>query len=292
MFTKKMKKATAFICAAFVGAAGLTGCSNTSSSSDGETIKIGFVNWAECVAVSNIWENILEEQGYEVELTQLDVAPLFVGMSQGSVDIFLDAWLPTTHSNYWEQYEGDLYDAGVWYEESAKLGIVVPSYVTIDSLEDFNGVADQFDNEIIGIEPGAGMMKTTAQVLEDYGMDDTTLVQGSEAAMLAALSKAYEKNEWIAVTGWSPHWMFASYDLKYLEDPKGNFGSAEQLHTLLNDDFAQANPEVTAMLERFSMGDQEIGSVEKLINDGMDPSDAAKQWIEDNQDLVDSWIGE
>lgn len=292
MFTKKMKKTTALICAAFLSAAGLTGCSNTSSTSDGETITIGFVNWAECVAVSNIWENILEEQGYDVELTQLDVAPLFVGMSQGSVDIFLDSWLPTTHSNYWEEYQGDLYDAGVWYEEPARLGIVVPSYVTIDSLEEFNGVADQFDNEIIGIEPGAGMMKTTAQVIEDYGMDDTTLVQGSEAAMLAALSKAYEKNEWIAVTGWSPHWMFASYDLKYLEDPKGDFGSAEQLHTLMNNDFAQANPEVTAMLEKFSMGDQEIGSVEKLINDGMDPSDAAKQWIEDNQDLVDSWIGE
>lgn len=292
MFTKKMKKATAITTAAFLTAAGLSGCSNTTGSAEGETITIGFVNWAECVAVSNIWENVLEEQGYDVELKQLDVAPLFVGLSQGDVDIFLDAWLPTTHANYWEEYQDDLYDAGVWYEESAKLGIVVPSYVTVDSLDDFNSVADQFDNEIIGIEPGAGMMKTTAEVISDYGMTNTTLVQGSEAAMLAALEKAYSNNEWIAVTGWSPHWMFASYDLKYLDDPRGNFGAAEQLHTLLNGEFAQANPELTAMMEKFSMGDQEIGTIEKLINDGMEPSDAASEWVKDNQELVNSWLGE
>ncbi len=291
MFTNKTKKATTMICAAALMAAGLSGCSNTGSTANGETITIGYVSWAECVAVSNIWENVLEEQGYDVELTQLDVAPLFVGMSQGSVDIFLDSWLPTTHSNYWEEYQDVLYDAGVWYEEPAKLGIVVPQYVTIDSLEEFDSVSEKFDNQIIGIEPGASMMKTTEQLIEAYGMDDTTLVQGSEAAMLAALSKAYEKNEWIAVTGWSPHWMFASYDLKYLEDPKASYGEEEQLHTLMNGEFADANPEITAMLENFSMGDDEIGSIEKLINDGMDPSDAAKQWIEDNRELVDSWIG-
>ena len=287
----KLKKATTMSLAALMVAAGLSGCSNTTSSTDDKKITIGFVNWAECVAVSNIWENILEEQGYEVELTQLDVAPLFVGMAQGDVDIFLDSWLPITHSNYWEEYQDDLYDAGVWYEESAKLGIVVPSYVTIDSLEEFNSVAAQFDNEIVGIEPGAGMMKTTAEVIDEYGMTGTTLVQGSEAAMLAALDKAYSNGEWIAVTGWSPHWMFASYDLKYLADPMGKFGSAEEIHTLMNKDFAQSNAEVTTMMENFSMGDQEIGNVEKLINDGMDPADAAKQWIEDNQDIVNSWIG-
>ncbi len=290
MFTKKFNKLIAGSLAATMATVGLAGCSN--SSTDGkETITIGYVNWAECVAVTNIWANILEEQGYNVELTQLDVAPLFVGLSEGDVDIFMDAWLPVTHATYWDEYQDDLYDAGVWYEESAKIGITVPSYVTIDSMDEFNAVADQFDDQIIGINPGAGIMSATEGAIEAYGLDSTTLVQGSEAAMVASLEKAYEDNEWIAITGWSPHWMFASFDLKYLEDPQGSFGAEEQIHTLLNADFAEANPEVTAMMEAFSMSDNQIGTIEKYINDGMAEDAAAEQWIDENSDAVDAWLG-
>ena len=57
--------------------------------------------------------------------------------------------------------------------------------------------------------------------IEDYGLDHWTLVEGSSAAMVAELKKAYDAEKPIIVTGWSPHWMFSSFDLKYLDDPKG-----------------------------------------------------------------------
>ena len=44
--------------------------------------------------------------------------------------------------------------------------------------------------EIIGIEPGAGLMKLTKTAIEDYGLDDWKLVEGSSAAMVAELKKA------------------------------------------------------------------------------------------------------
>lgn len=267
----------------------IVGCSNSTASEDKGTVKIGYVNWAECVAVSNLWQVILEDQGYTVELTQLDVAPLFVGLSEGDLDVFMDSWLPITHETYWTEYQDSLEDYGTWYEGSAKIGIVVPQYVTIDSIEEMKDESDKFGNQIVGIDPGAGIMKATDRANESYDLGFEVL-QSSESAMMAALDKAYQNNEWIAITGWSPHWMFAEYDLKYLDDPKGEYGESEEIHTLANKEFSTQQPEVAAMLKNFSMSDQQIGSLEALINEGMTPTEAAQQWIEENQDVVDSWI--
>ena len=96
-----------------------------------------------------------------------------------------------------------------------------------------NEIGAQTDYEIIGIEPGAGLMKLTKNAIEDYGLDDWQLVEGSSAAMVAELKKAYNNKEPIIITGWSPHWMFSSFDLKYLEDPNGSFGGAEDINTIV-----------------------------------------------------------
>src|SRR5690606_26392031 len=75
--------------------------------------------------------------------------------------------------------------------------------------------------KIDGIDPGAGMMAVSREVLATYGLDGYELVEGSEFAMLTELSRALKREGWICVLAWSPHWIFAAYDLKYLEDPKG-----------------------------------------------------------------------
>lgn len=292
---KESKKLLIFVLVAIMVMSLATGCagdsqpSENNTSADNETIDIGYVNWAECIAVSNLWKVILEDQGYDVKLTQLDVAPLFVGLSKGDIDFFMDSWLPVTHESYWQEYKDKLDDYGVWYQSPAKIGLVVPEYVTINTIEQMKDEADKFNNEIIGIDPGAGIMKAASRANETYDLN-FKIVQGSEAAMVSALNKAYAKNEWIVITGWSPHWKFAKYDLKYLEDPKMEFGEAEELHTLANKNFTSSQPEITAMLKKFKMSDSQIGSLEGLIDDGMDPVDAAKKWIEDNQDTVDEWI--
>lgn len=268
-----------------------SGVGNQNQNQGKGDVDIGYVNWAECVAVSNLWKVILEEEGYNVKLTQLDVAPLFVGLNKGDIDVFMDSWLPITHETYWEKYKENLEDYGIWYEESAKIGIVVPEYVNIDSIGDLKNNADKFESEIIGIDPGAGIMKAADRANEDYGLD-FEVVQGSEPAMMAALDKAYDDEDWIAITGWSPHWMFAKYELKYLQDPEKSFGKEEEIHILANKNFSEEQPEVAAMLKKFKMTDKQIGSLEGLINEGMEPTDAAKQWKQDNQDVIDTWMSE
>ena len=41
------------------------------------------------------------------------------------------------------------------------------------------------------------------------------LLESSTAGMLASLDAAIRNEEPIVVTGWTPHWKFSAYDLKY-----------------------------------------------------------------------------
>ncbi|MDR3542239.1 MAG: glycine betaine ABC transporter substrate-binding protein [Desulfosporosinus sp.] len=253
------------------------------------TVKIGYINWQEDIAVTYLWQEILKEKGYQVELVNVDVAPLFVGLNKGDLDIFLDSWLPKTQQAYWEKYKDKLDDYGSWYQGEAKIGLVVPKYVSINSINQLNDQKNNFNGQIIGIDPGAGIMKTTDKAIKDYSLN-YEIVQGSEAAMLATLDKAYKENKWVVITGWSPHWMFSKYELKYLSDPNKAFGEAEGLHILANKEFTQKQPAIGAMLKKFKLNDQQVGSLESLINQGLSPQDAAKKWIQDNKTLVNSWL--
>jgi glycine betaine/proline transport system substrate-binding protein len=151
-------------------------------------------------------------------------------------------------------------------------------------------VGEQLDHKIIGIDPGAGLMKITIdEVLPEYGLDDWEVVEGSGAAMTAALKKAYDKEEPIVVTGWSPHWMFSNYDLKYLEDPKGTYGGAEDVNTIVRLGLEKDHPNAYKLLDQFEWKPENIEEVMGLIQGGLDAPEAAEKWVSDNEEIVKAW---
>ncbi len=203
--------------------AGCAGGTGDSGAAESKEVKLGAVNWAEGIAMTNLAKAVLEEKmGYSVEITVADVAPIFASVASGDYDAFMDAWLPLTHETYMEEYGEKLVDLGHNFE-GAKIGLVVPSYVDIDSIEEMNANADKFDGQIVGIDAGAGIMKATENVITDYDLSNIELMASSGPMMTAALKKAVDEGEWVAVTGWKPHWKFARWDLKFLDDPKGDF---------------------------------------------------------------------
>ncbi|BFT69439.1 glycine/proline betaine ABC transporter substrate-binding protein OpuAC [Paenibacillus sp. P36] len=151
-------------------------------------------------------------------------------------------------------------------------------------------LGSQVHHEIIGIDPGAGLMKQTAQAIKDYDLKDWKLVEGSSAAMTAALDKAYKDKKPIIVTGWTPHWMFAKYDLKYLSDPKGVFGKDEQIHTIVRNNLKKEAPSAYTMLDRFEWTPEEMAVVMSAITEGKKPEEAASNWVKDNASKVDGWV--
>ena len=269
------------------------GCGQNDAGADSKgTVKLAYVNWSEGIAMTNIAAAVLEEKlGYDVELTMADAAPVFTSVSTGNTDAFLDVWLPVTHQAYIEKYGDKMVDLGAVYE-NALIGLVVPSYVEIDSIEELNANKEMFGGEIIGIDAGAGIMAASERALEEYDLD-YKLLTGSGPTMTAALSKAIDANNPIVVTGWAPHWKFAKWDLKVLEDPKGVYGEKENLHKYARLGLEEDMPEVTDFLKKFKMNEAQLGDLMGAIeeSDG-EPIDVAKEWMNENEDLINSWIAE
>jgi glycine betaine/proline transport system substrate-binding protein len=277
------------VAACFVLAAGCTGSDGGAPQSEEKSISIGYVLWDSEIASTNVLKQAFEQAGYTVEITAVDAAPLYQGLAAGDFDCTVSSWLPATHKTYLETY-GDSFVMVGKNLEGAKIGLVVPAYVTIDSIDQLNNVTDQFDGTITGIEPGAGIMSATETAIADYGLD-YELTYSSSAGMASALRKAINEEKWIVVTGWTPHWMFARWDLKYLDDPKGVYGGEEYIATLARTGLEQDKPGAYAILERFHWTTADMESVMLDIENGTSVDDAAKRWVDEHQGQVDTWIG-
>ncbi|HLS89076.1 MAG TPA: glycine betaine ABC transporter substrate-binding protein [Sphingobacteriaceae bacterium] len=273
---------------------GETDNDNGATDPSGEQLTIGYVTWAEDIAVTYLWKALLEEQGYEVEAMEMGAGPLFGGLAQGSIDLFLDAWLPNTHSEYMERYGDQLESLGIWYD-TADLGLAVPDYVEIESLSELAAAGDVFGRQIVGIDAGAGLMRITQEeAMPGYGLDDWQLIEGSETTMLAALDKAVENEEPVVVTLWRPHWAFAQYPIRYLDDPENlmNPSGQEELHILATAGFSERHPDVARWLGNFSLDDDTLGSLEVAVLEADDYEEAAREWLEDHRHLVEPWFAE
>jgi glycine betaine/proline transport system substrate-binding protein len=289
---KLRNKWTITVLAVIVGTAmlGLAGCGGQKSA-EKKTVKLVYVNWAEGIAMTNLAKVILQDKmGYNVQLTVADVGPVYTSLAQGNEDAFMDAWLPVTHASYMEEYGDRIDDYGYNYE-GARIGLVVPDFVTIDSITQMNAHADQFNKEIVGIDAGAGIMKATDKAIRDYQLD-FTLLPSSGPAMTAALKKAVGDSSWIVVTGWKPHWMFARWSLKFLDDPMKVYGDVENIHCVARKGLAEDMPRVAQFLKNFKLDDQQLGSLMGMIaeSEKEDPAAVAKQWMNEHMQLVDSWI--
>lgn len=269
---------------------------------NGDAFKLGYVAWDSEIASTNLLKYVMESKlGYKVNALQVEAGPMWTGVATGDVDASPAAWLPLTHADYWERYKDQVDDLGA-NMTGVRTGLVVPAYMTdVNSIADLEtgatsstpsanaNVGNEVDHQIIGIDPGAGIMKSTASAIEKYGLSDWKLVEGSGAAMTATLDKAVKNKEPIIVTGWTPHWMFNAYDLKYLDDPEGVYGEAEQIHTIARKGLKEDKPVAYEFLDRFSWTPEDMGEIMVAIQDGDDPQKAAAAFAEKHSDKVAEW---
>lgn len=254
-------------------------------------VNLVYVEWSSEVASTNLVKAVIQEKmGWKCEITPVSAAAMWQAVATDEdVDGLVAAWLPSTHGHYLKGVQGKVEDLGPNLT-GTKIGLVVPKYVTIDSIGEMNAAADKFDGKIIGIDPGAGIMSTTEKAVKEYGLKNIELMEGSGATMTAELSNRYKNKEWVCITGWTPHWMFARFDLKYLKDPKNLYGGDEFIHTIVRKDLKKDKPEIYNFLDKFNWSPDQMAAMMVEIQEGMEPYDAAKKFIKEHPEQVDSWL--
>ncbi|MFO8070129.1 MAG: glycine betaine ABC transporter substrate-binding protein [Alkalibacterium sp.] len=172
----------------------------------------------------------------------------------------------------------------------ASVSLLVAACGTDDAADNGDAsLGEQLEYTITGIEPGAGITERSEAALEEYdNLAGWELETSSTAGMMGQLESAIDNEEPIIVTGWTPHYKFELYDLKFLEDPEGVFGDAEFVHTMSREGFEADMPEAYAILDNFSWEvDDMQGIMLAALETDFDVASAA--WIEENQETVDSW---
>ncbi|MGT2722101.1 ABC transporter permease/substrate binding protein [Streptococcus porcinus] len=272
-----------------IAALGQTIVSMSSGSGEkGEKVKIAYMQWDSEIASTNVIAEVLKQEGYRVEMTPLDNAVMWQTVANGNADFTVSPWLPVTQAEHMKKYKNQVDNLGPNLK-GTKLGLVVPKYMkNVNSIED---LSDQAKKKITGIEPGAGITTATQKTLKAYpNLADWELVLSSTGAMTTSLDQAIKNKEEIVVTGWSPHWMFSKYDLKYLKDPKKTLGSEENINSIARKGLKKDMPKLYKIVDKFHWTTADMESVMLDMNNGMKPEDAAKKWVKANQDKVKKWI--
>ncbi|ANJ55504.1 glycine betaine ABC transporter substrate-binding protein [Pseudomonas silesiensis] len=252
-----------------------------------KSITMGTMAWEDMSPMALITKKVLEDQGYTVKLTEFSEWGIaYAALGKGDIQLLVSQ-INYLAQDYWNKSKNRLERISP-VSDGLYQGIAVPKYVTIDSIDQLNDNADKFGGRIIGIEPGAGLMRSASEAVKNYNLK-LQLVEGSSAAMTAALKSAVDRKEWIAVTLWDPSWMSMKFDVKYLKDPKGVFQPSQTYYWIAQKGFSEKYPQAREVVASIFIPITDIRAINGEINEGKSVDEAVKSWIAKNSDLIGRW---
>ncbi|MDQ3387061.1 MAG: hypothetical protein M3475_05590 [Actinomycetota bacterium] len=278
----------------------LAGCSQSAAENaepppgSGKKATLGYVDWDESVAVSALTKVLLEDElGYkDVELRASEPEKIFSEVADGELDAFPGVWMPRHESRVQEVEDGAALFAS-FLIGSTRSSLAVPAYMDIRKLEELKSAEA---GKVIGQSPEASALTDDVpkDVLRRYDLQED-LDYPSTRAMIEEMVGLMQDEEPFVFVAYSPHWMNLRYDFDYLEDPDGELDALTQpstLHILVDTDLAEREPVAQALLDVLRLSDYQLSSLELKIHQDQDPVEGARTWAEDNEDLIESWIGE
>ena len=279
-YLSQRKVAAVLIFLAFFAA-----CNTGPKPEDERSLKIVYTDWSESVAITYLSYVLLKEKmDYDVVLKLTDVETAYDEVADDEADVFTDAWLPETHKQYMDGHEDEIEMLGITYPE-ARTGFVVPAYSKLQKITDLKN----YSHPIVGIDPGAGVMQKAQAAIDKYALPNKLLAL-SEDEMVAQLVDSIQRRKEIVVTGWEPHWIFARYDVRFLDDPDNIFGQKEKIYTIANKNLEEKHPNAVRFFERMQLTERQLNSLVYEISVSEDPVNGVKKWMEQNEFVVNQWM--
>jgi methyl-accepting chemotaxis protein len=224
-------------------------------------------------------ELVRRKLGYAAEGIQVPASGLFKAVAEGKVDGTFAPWLPVSGEAFLEKYGKHLENIGS-NMQGCRYGLVVPGYVPIEGIGDMRLHGREFGERIYTMERKTFIGAMAADMVKHYELDSFTVDYGNESTMLEALDRCYKNKQWLAITGWQPHWKFGAYDLKFLSDPKGIFGKEEYTGTLIRKELKNEDPELYSLLKGFRLDINALNIAISKVHSGMTHEAAAKELLD------------
>ncbi|MGN8273639.1 glycine betaine ABC transporter substrate-binding protein [Pseudomonas sp. SMN5] len=265
----------------------MVGLMSMSAQAEEKTITMGTLSWEDLTPITGITKKALENSGYTVKVVEFSEWGIaYAALTKGDIQV-LASQTDYAAYDYWNKNKNRLEKLSP-VSFGLYQGIAVPKYVDIDSIDQLNDNADKFSNKIIGIEPGSGLMSDATNAVSSYGLK-LKLLEGSTAAMTAALKSAVDRKEWVAVTVWEPSWMAQKYDLKFLKDPKGVFPPAQGYYWVGHKGFSEAFPHAREVMAGVYVPLADITRINTEVKDGKTMDEAVKGWTDSHAELMKRW---
>jgi glycine betaine/proline transport system substrate-binding protein len=263
------------------------------------TVTFSDVGWTDITATTALATTVLEALGYETEIDLLSVPVTYTSLARGDIDVFLGNWMPTMEGDIASYREAGTVETVRANLEGAKYTLAVSKSLADEGLTTFADIpefADALDSEIYGIEPGNDGNRAILEMIEAdaFGLGGFTLVESSEQGMLSQAQRAERQGDGIVFLGWEPHPMNQNLEMVYLEGGDDWFGpnlGGATVFTNTRAGLAEECPNLGAFLQNlgFTLA-MENAVMGMILDEGMDPGEAAERWLQDNPGVLETWL--
>lgn len=260
-------------------------------------VRMSDPGWTDIGLTNTTAEVILAALGYQPTQTMLGMDVTYISMQRGDIDIFQGNWRPVQDVQYKPYFDDGSVEVLGQNLKGAKFTLAVPNYVAeagVKSFDDLAAHADQFGKKIYGIEAGSNTSLLDMIAANRHGLGGWEVVESSEAAMLAQVSRSVPKQTWIVFLGWQPHPMNLTFDMTYLSGGDVEYGpdfGGATVYTLSRRGYAADCPNVAQFFTNLAFTvDYENAGMQMVMADGQSLADAAKAMIAAQPDVLDAWL--
>lgn len=266
------------------------------------TVNFSDVGWTDITVTTAVTSEVLKGLGYKTKTTMISVPVTYKSLADGkNMDVFLGNWMPTMENDIKAYRDAGTVETVRANLENAKYTLAVPEALYEKGLKDFSDLpkfSKELDGKIYGIEPGNDGNRMIQTMIDKnaFGLKDAgfKVVESSEAGMLSQVDRAQRRGTEVVFLGWEPHPMNTRFKMKYLtggdEFFGPNYGQAT-IYTNTRKGYTEECSNVGQLLKNlvFTL-DMESTLMGKVLDDKIKPDAAAKAWLKQNPQVLESWL--